>query len=506
MEKSPADSIDAPAEPRVSTGVKGLDEILDGGLTRSRVYLVEGPPGSGKTTLALQFLLEGVRHGDRGLYVTLSETAHELRAVAATHGWSLDGLALVDLLSEEGLNPGYEQTVLNTAEVELGETVRDVMSQVERLRPARVVFDSLSELRLLSQSPLRYRRQLLSLKRFLATHGCTVLLLDDETSEAGDVQLHSLAHGVISLNRVTHEYGVQRRRLNVVKMRGIEFRGGYHDFALKRGGIEVYPTLIAGGHHTKFDHENVSTGEPKLDALLGGGLARGTNTLLVGPSGAGKTTTVLKCMESALERGQRAVYYLFDETLGTMLVRALALGMNLQPHIDTGLLTIQTIDPAELSPGEFTNQVRRAVEQEEASFVAIDSLNAYLQAMPGEKYLMLQMHELLTYLNQRGIVSLLVLGLHGIIGEIQSNIDVSYLSDAILLFRYFEARGAVLTAVSAVKSRTNLHERSIRQFRLSGNGLEVGDVLDDFEGVLSGLPSYKGHVPLLGAGADERGQ
>ncbi|MFP3601418.1 ATPase domain-containing protein [Paraburkholderia sp. SIMBA_053] len=484
---------------RVSTGVAGLDEILAGGLTASRVYLVEGPPGAGKTTLALQFLLEGRRLGDTGLYVTLSETASELRSVAATHGWSLDDLAIVELLSDEGLTPEYEQTVLNPAELELGETVRNVMREVEQARPTRVVFDSLSELRLLSQSPLRYRRQLLALKRFFGNRNCTVLLLDDETSDAGDVQLHSLAHGVINLNQVTHEYGTQRRRLRVVKMRGVAFQGGFHDFTLKSGGIQVFPTLVAGDRHVQFDHENLSTGVPELDALLGGGLARGTNTLLVGPSGAGKTTTVLRCLQTALERGEHAVYYLFDETLGTLLRRAAALGMNLSPHLESGLLSIEPIDPAELSPGEFTHRVQAAVETHGARVVAIDSLNAYLQAMPGEKYLMLQMHELLTYLNQQGVMSLLVLGQHGIIGEIQSNIDVSYLSDALLLFRFFEAEGSVLTAVSAVKSRTNMHERSIRQFRLSDKGLEVGDVLSDFKGVLSGLPSYTGHTPLLGA-------
>ncbi|WOD15039.1 ATPase domain-containing protein [Paraburkholderia kirstenboschensis] len=484
---------------RVSTGVAGLDEILAGGLTASRVYLVEGPPGAGKTTLALQFLLEGQRQGDTGLYVTLSETATELRSVAATHGWSLDGLALVELLSDEGLTPAYQQTVLNPAELELGETVRNVMRQVEQLRPARVVFDSLSELRLLSLSPLRYRRQLLALKRFLGNRNCTVLLLDDETSEAGDVQLHSLAHGVINLNQMTHEYGTQRRRLRIVKMRGVAFQGGFHDFTLKSGGIQVFPTLVAGHRHAEFDYENLSTGVPELDALLGGGLARGTNTLLVGPSGAGKTTTVLRCIQTALERGEHAVYYLFDETLGTLLRRAAALGMDLSPHLESGLLSIQPIDPAELSPGEFTHRVQVTVETHGARVVAIDSINAYLQAMPGEKYLMLQMHELLTYLNQRGVMSLLVLGQHGIIGETQSNLDVSYLSDALLLFRFFEAEGSVLTAVSVVKSRTNMHERSIRQFRLSDKGLEVGDVLSDFKGVLSGLPSYTGHTPLLGA-------
>jgi circadian clock protein KaiC len=375
--------------------------------------------------------------------------------------------------------------------------VRDVIQQVDELKPVRIVLDSLSELRLLSQNPLRYRRQILALKRYLATCECTVLLLDDNTSEPGDLQLHSIAHGVISLDNQAHDYGGNRRRLRIAKMRGIKFREGYHDFTLDTGGINVYPRLVAAEHHADFDSQVRSTGTPRLDTLLGGGLIPGTSALMIGPSGVGKTTTVVSCLLAALERGERCIYYLFDETLNTLLLRSANLGMNLTPHIEAGLLTVRQIDPAELSPGEFTSDVRDAVENRRMKYVAIDSLNAYLQAMPGERYLLLQMHELLGYLNQQGIVTMLVLGQHGIIGEVQNDIDISYLSDVVVLFRYFEHAGEVLTAIAAVKSRANAHERSIRQFRLSSDGVEVGEALRDFEGVLTGLPSYKGNTAML---------
>ncbi|CAB3716748.1 Circadian clock protein kinase KaiC [Paraburkholderia phenoliruptrix] len=484
---------------RLRSGIDGIDDVLGGGFTPHRMYLVEGAPGTGKTTLALQFLLKGVEEGQTGLYITLSETRSELISVADSHGWDLSQFHILELLSDEGLDPQFEQSVLHPAEVELGETVRNVIRQVDEIKPARIVLDSLSELRLLSQNALRYRRQILALKRYFATRECTVLLLDDNTSDPSDIQLHSIAHGVITLDNLVHDYGGNRRRVRIAKMRGIKFREGYHDFSLDTGGIKVYPRLVAAEHHAEFDTALMSTGTPGLDVLLGGGLIPGTNALIVGPSGVGKTTTVVSCLIAALQRGERCVYYVFDETLVTLIARCATVGMNLQPYVDSGLLTLRQIDPAEISPGEFATDVRVSVEQRGVRYVAIDSLNAYLQAMPGERYLLLQMHELLGYLNQQGIITMLVLGQHGIIGEVQSDIDISYLSDVVILFRYFEHHGEVLTAVTAVKSRANAHERSIRQFRLTETGVEVGEALRDFEGVLSGLPAYRGSTALLGA-------
>ena len=482
---------------RASTGISGLDNILGGGLTQHRVYLVEGTPGTGKTTLSLQFLLEGNKRGEAGLYITLSETAEELRAVASTHGWSLESLFLFELVNQAELDQEREQTILHPSEVELGETTSEVMKRVEELRPARVVFDSLSEMRLLAQNPLRYRRQILALKQFFASRECTVLMLDDRTSDPNDLQLHSIAHGVISLEQAAREFGAERRRLRVVKMRGIKFRGGYHDFNLDRGGLTVFPRLVAAEHGMEFSAQAAPTGNKELDQLLGGGLTPGTNTLLSGPSGVGKTTTAIFCIRAAMDRGEKATYFLFDEGVSTLLIRSRAMGMDLTPYIERGDLAIQQIDPAELSPGEFTSRARVAIETEKSSYVCIDSLNAYLQAMPGEQYLLLQMHELLNYLNQSGVTTMLILGQHGLVGDMRSDIDLSYLSDTILLFRFFEAKAEVRTAISVVKSRTSSHERSIREFKLSAQGLEVGEPLRDFEGVLTGLPSYKGDTTLL---------
>ncbi|MES2973633.1 MAG: ATPase domain-containing protein [Pseudomonadota bacterium] len=488
------------AQDRASTGIAGLDHILGGGLPRKHLYLVEGNPGAGKTTLGIQFLLEGVARGETGLYVTLSETAEELATVAASHGWSLKGMEIFELVTEEVLSVEAEQSILHPAEVELGETTRGVMAVVEKLRPARVVFDSLSEMRLLAQDPLRYRRQILTLKHFFTSMGCTVLMLDDKTAQATDLQLHSIAHGVLSLEQTQSDYGPERRHLRVVKLRGVKFRGGDHDFNLDTGGIALFPRLVAAEHHTQFVATVVSTGSQTLDSILGGGFARGSNTLFSGPSGVGKTTTAIASVLAALQRGEKASYYLFDEGLGTLLLRADALGMSVRKYLDSGQLEIFPLDPAEVSPGEFANMVRTAVETRGAGTVVIDSLNAYLQAMPGGKFLLLQMHELLTYLNQRGVVTILILGQHGLVGEVRSDVDLSYLSDAILLFRYFESRGSLLKAVSAVKSRTNEHELTIREFRLGKQGVEIGPALVDFEGVLGGVPSYKGDVPLLSEG------
>ena len=479
------------------TGTDGLDDILNGGLTPDRMYLVEGTPGTGKTTLGLAFLLKGAAAGEVGLYITLAETEVELRAVAKTHGWSLDALALFEMVPADGLGEDSEQTLLHPSEVELGETIRSVMDKVDEIRPARVVLDSLSELRLLAQNPVRYRRQILALKHFFSTRECTVLFLDDKSAIGSDLQLHSIAHGVIALDQTLSGFGAQRRRLHVVKMRGVRYRGGYHDFEIERGGLRVYPRLIASEHTANPASGPVSTGSGGLDRLLGGGLVPGTSTLLTGPAGVGKTTTSVQCMVAALKRRERAAYFLFDERLPTLLIRSAALGMDLQPFIDSGDLEIRAIDPAEMSPGEFVGSIRTSVEDNGATLVVVDSLNAYLQAMPGEKFLLLQMHELLSYLNQLGVVTMLVLGQHGLVGDMRTDVDLSYLSDAILLFRFFEAKGEILTAVSVVKSRASAHQRTIREFRLGPTGVRVGEALTDFQGVMAGVQTYRGTQAML---------
>lgn len=483
---------------RVSTGVPGLDDILGGGLTAERVYLVEGTPGTGKTTLGMQFLLDGVAKGEAGLYITLSETADELDAVAESHGWSLDQLSIFELASDEALDPEAQQSILHPAEIELGETARGVMEEVDRINPARVVFDSLSEMRLLAQNPLRYRRQILALKQFFASRACTVLMLDDKTSQS-DQHLHSIAHGVISLEQLAKEFGKERRRVNIMKMRGIKFRGGYHDYILDTGGIRIFPRLVAAEHVATFTPVTRSTGSDGLDMLLGGGLVAGTNTLFVGPSGVGKTTVVVRCMLAALERGEKASYYLFDEGMGTFFTRAAALGLDLRPYLDTGLLTVRHVDPAELAPGQFAQMLRDAVEIDSAAFIAIDSLNAYLQAMPGEQFLLLQMHELLAYLNQQGVTTALILGEHGVVGEAARDVDLSYLSDATMLLRYFESGGKLRRAITVSKSRTAHHALTIHELQLGPGGVEVGAALEGFEGVLTGLPTYRGSTPMMAA-------
>ena len=491
---------DAPQPAMASTGISGLDDVLGGGLTPDRLYLVEGTPGTGKTTLGLGFLLAGVRVGEAGLYVTLAETEVELRAVGRTHGLSLDAITIFEMAPADDLGEDQEQTLLHPSEVELGETIRAVMARVDALRPARVVIDSLSELRLLSQSPIRYRRQILALKHFFAKRHCTVLLLDDKGASGGDLQLHSIAHGVISLEQTLSGFGAQRRRLHVVKMRGVRFRGGYHDFEIARGGLAVYPRLVAAEHGRLYDETPLSTGSGALDALLGGGLAPGTATLFTGPAGVGKTTATVQCLLAALRRGETVVYFLFDERLPTLLKRSAALGMDLQPFLADGRLTIRAIDPAELSPGEFAGAVRAAVERQGIRVVVIDSLNAYLQSMPNEQFLVLQMHELLTYLGQQGVVTLLILGLHGVLGDVRSDVDLSYLADTVVQLRYFEAHGEVRQAISVIKTRTARHERTIREFRIEADGLTFGAPLREFQGILTGVPTFSGEGKTLIAG------
>jgi len=487
-------------EPRVSTGSVGLDDILGGGLDPNRVYLYEGQPGAGKTTIALQFLLEGARRGERVLYITLSETQRELSLVAKRHGWSLAGVDVFELVPPEiTLDPQQELTVFHPAEIELSETTRLVFDEVNRLNPTRVVIDSLSELRLLAQSPLRYRRQVLALKHFFAERQCTVILLDDLTSHQNDLQLHSIAHGVVMLEQQAIGYGAERRRVRVVKMRGIRFRGGYHDFTIEKGGLNIYPRLVASEHHKPFAGEFTPSGHVELDKLLGGGLERGTNALFIGAAGVGKSSLAMTYAIAAAERGEHAVFFAFDEGRGTMEARARTLGLPLQPALDSGLIRIQQIDPAEMSPGEFAASVRRSVENDNARIVVIDSLNGYLNAMPDERFLILQMHELLSYLAQQGVLTILVLAQHGLVGPMDTPLDMSYLSDSVVMLRYFEVAGTVRRALSVVKKRSGHHEHTIREFRLSDEGIKLGPPLKQFSGIFSGTPQYLGDTaPLFG--------
>lgn len=488
------------AQLRLATGIAGLDNVLEGGLPANRLYLVEGDPGSGKTTLALQFLIEGAARGEAVLYVTLSETKEELTAVAASHGWSLAGIDIHELVPPEDTLRSEEQyTIFHPSEVELGDTTKTIIEEVERIQPRRVVFDSLSEMRLLARDPLRYRRQILALKQYFAGRQCTVLLLDDRTSAAVDLQVQSIAHGVIALEHLALDYGAERRRLRVTKLRGSRFRGGFHDFTIRTGGVEVYPRLVAADHRGEFVPAAVSSDVPGLDSLIGGGLDRGTSTLIMGPAGSGKSSLAAQFVAAAAARGERAATFIFDEGLTTFLKRADGLCRGLRAQIEAGRVSVQQIDPAELSPGEFAHSVCAAVEQDGAGLVVIDSLNGYLQAMPDERFLTAQMHELLTFLNQRGVVTILVMAQHGFMGTaMNSPVDVSYLADAVVLLRYFEAAGAIRRAVSVVKKRTGAHEDSIRELRLAAGGITVGKSLSEFQGVLTGVPSYVGNVGSAG--------
>ncbi|MBO1076035.1 ATPase domain-containing protein [Roseomonas marmotae] len=491
----------APGPARITTGISGLDHVLGGGLTPNRLYLVEGTPGSGKTTLALQFLQAARMAGEPCLYITLSETQEELSAVVASHGMTLDGINVFELASAEvAFNADREMTLLHPWEVELGETVKRIIDEIERVKPTRVVFDSLSEMRLLAQDPLRYRRQILSLKQFFVGRKTTVLLLDDLTGGSGqqDLQLHSISHGVITLERLTLEFGAARRRLQVQKMRGAPFSAGYHDMAIRHGGLEVFPRLVAAEHHKPFSGEPLPSGLPELDALLGGGPLRGTCTLVNGPAGTGKTTLALQYVAAACARGERSVIFEFDERIGTLLSRAARQGMDLQLYIDQGLLLVRQIDPAEIAPGEFSGMIRHEVEVMGARLIVIDSLSGYEAAMPQEKHLVLQMHEILSYLNQQGVATLLINSQPGMIGTMTGALHVSYIADAVLLVRFFEAGGRVRKALSVLKNRGGSHEDSIRELRIDENGLRIGAPLTGFHGVLTGTPSYAGQTePLL---------
>jgi circadian clock protein KaiC len=483
-------------ESRCPSGIEGLDDILGGGLPSNCFYLVQGDPGSGKTTLALQFLLEGVRRGQKVLYVSLSETKSELSMVTRSHGWSLDRLPLLEMSAIESLlRPEAQTTVFHPSEIDLAKVSNLLTGQIAKNKPARVVFDSLSEFRLLAETPLRYRRQLLNLKQEFARHGCTVLLLDDKMTGhvvGPDPHVLSLTHGIIEMEQLSPDYGVSRRRLRVTKLRGVKFREGYHDYTICTGGLRIFPRLVAAEHHVQFRREPVSSGLKELDGLLGGGLDRGTTTLILGPAGTGKSTLALQFAVQMASTGERGIIFTFDENLGIMQARAKALGLNLEKHLQSGVLTAQQVDPAELSPGEFAVRVRQGVEAG-AKVVVIDSLNGYLNAMPGEKYLNNQLHELSAYLNQYGALTILVLAQHGLVAAAESPVDLSYLTDTVLHLRYFEVAGAVKQALAVVKKRSGRHEKTIREFKLeSGKGIRVGQPLKQFHGVLSGLPVFSG--------------
>ncbi|HVL71715.1 MAG TPA: ATPase domain-containing protein [Beijerinckiaceae bacterium] len=489
---------DTPQPTPIVSGVPGLDDVLAGGYTPNRAHLIEGRPGSGKTTLGLQFLREGARGGEPCLYITLSESRRELNAVAERHGWSLDGIHIYELVPPElSLDPKQQQSLVYASDLELGETVQMALAEIERVKPARVVFDSLSEIRLLSQGSLRYRRQVLALKSYFLLNEATVLMLDDLTSEHDDLNLHSLSHAVIRLEQVTPTYGAERRRLNVIKMRGTAFRGGYHDYVIRKGGLQVFPRLVAADHHRPFPDGSAASGVPELDAVLGGGLDRGTSTLVIGPSGAGKSTLALSYLGAALDRGEPGLIVTFDETVGILLRRAAGVGFDLEPHVTAGRLRIEQIDPSNVSQGEFAGRVRSAVERDGARIVLIDSLTGYMSAMSEQPALVLQMHELLTYLNQQGVVTVLILAQHGMIGSMTAPVDLTYLSDSIVMLRFFEARGRVRRALSVLKKRTGPHEDTIREFRIDGAGLRVGPPLEEFRGVLTGVPTYEGQTATL---------
>jgi len=480
----------ASTESVASTGIAGLDAILGGGFPKDHVYLIQGDPGAGKTTLSLQFLLEGAKLGETVLYITLSETRRELHAVAKSHGWSLDGVQIHEhLVREETLSEEEDTTIFHPSEIELGQTVSRILEEVERVNPQRVVLDSLSEIRLLSQSNLRYRKQILALKQYFTNRGATSLFLDDRTSEGNDLQLHSVPHGVIVLERRAPLYGAPRRRLEIIKLRGVDFRGGYHDFTIRRGGIELYPRLVAAREGGDGGDGHLASGIDEIDALLGGGLEFGSSTLIMGPAGAGKSTLATQYAVAAAKRGERAALFIFDESRRSLLKRSGAVGMDLAGSLKNDLITVQQVDPAELAPGEFANLVRDAVEKHGARTVIIDSLNGYLNAMPEERFLTLHLHEMLTYLGDHGVATILVMAQHGLIGSnMVSAVDVSYLADCVVLLRYYEAEGELHKAISVMKKRSGDHEKAIREFSMGEGGLNVGPPLKHFRGILSGIP------------------
>lgn len=484
----------ASPSPDASSGIAGLDDVLAGGFARESLFLLEGSPGTGKTTVALQFLMAGAAAGERGLYVTLSETGKELRQGAASHDWSLGELIEVfELVPPESLlDPSQQQSLLYSSDLELGETTQKILAAVDRVAPSRVVLDSLSEIRLLAQSSLRYRRQVLALKHYFARHNTTVLLLDDLTTDSLDKTVHSVAHGVIRLEELAPSYGAERRRMRVTKYRGRAFRGGYHDFVIKTGGVAVFPRLIAAEHRAEFVRTAQSSNIAALDKLLGGGLERGSSAVVLGPSGTGKSLLSLQFAIAANSRGERAALFIFDEEVGLLFDRAKNMGLDLEGQRASGALLVEQVDAAELSPGEFAHKVRSHVETQGVGTVVIDSLNGYQVAMPEEQALILHMHELLQFLNRQGATTILTMAQHGLVGDMKAPVDVTYLADTVLLLRYFEAFGRVRRAISVIKKRTGAHEDTIREFRIGHAGINVGEPLTDFQGILRGVPLFVG--------------
>jgi circadian clock protein KaiC len=483
---------------KANFGIAGLDEITAGGLARGRLFLLEGRPGTGKTTIATQFLMAGAKAGERSLYITLSETDDELRAGAASHGWSLDGIDIFELVPPESLlDEEQQQSLLYSSDLELGETTRRIFEAFEEVNPERVVLDSLSEIRLLAQSSLRYRRQILALKHYFSRSKATVLMLDDLSSEPNDRTMHSVAHGVLRLEELSPDYGAERRRLRVVKYRGQRYRGGHHDFVIDTGGVRVFPRLISAEHRAPFKREVLKTESDELNALLGGGIERGSSVLILGPAGTGKSLYALTFVVGAVRRGERAAMFVFDEELGLLFERAKGLGVDLQAMVDAKQLVIEQVDAAELTPGELSERVRYCVEENDARTVIIDSLNGYQAAMPGEQELILHMHELLQYLNRRGASTFLTVAQHGLVGDMRAPVDVTYLADTVILLRYFEARGRVRRAISVIKKRTSSHEDTIREYRIDRNGITLGEPLTAFQGVLRGVPELIGESSKL---------
>lgn len=494
---------------QATSGTPGLDDVLNGGFSRGHVFLIEGRPGTGKTTLGLRFLLAGAEAGERGLYVTLSESESELRDGAASHGWELPAsIEVFEVIPPESLlDPDEQQSLLYSSDLELGEATTAIFQAFERVQPTRVVLDSLSEIRLLAQGPLRYRRQVLALKHYFARRGATVLVLDDMSGGDNDRTVHSLVHGVVQLDELWPEYGAERRRLRVSKYRGRQYRGGWHDFTIRRGGLHVYARLVAQEHHTAYKRDRRTSGIAHLDALLGGGIEQGSSTLVLGPSGTGKTSFALQFVLSAIQRGEKAAYFMFDEELGLLFSRWRAVGVDLEKYRAEGLLHIVQVDAAELSPGEFAQRVKASASELQAKTVVIDSLNGYQAAMPQEHALILHMHELMQYLNRQGANTFLTVAQHGLVGDMKSPVDITYLADNVVLLRYFEALGKVRRAVSVIKKRSGPHEESIREYRLTPKGLQVGDPLTEFQGILRGVPVLVGDsAPLLDPGAPRTGE